>query len=236
MKATFIILLFISSCVMKIHAQQDSIQPKDGWKNTRNGNESFKKKDFPTAERHYREGVKTDTSYATANYNLGNALYRQKKYAEAERAYAESTSGINPDSLAKSWHNLGNAMLQQEKYQESINAYKQALKLNPKDEQTRHNLAFAQAKQKARQPPPNKNQKNQKDKKNQKNQQQKNEDGSQDKQKSKPSPGNKTQPSMSKDEAQRMLDALKDEERKTRNKMNSLKKSGAVSESNEKDW
>src|SRR6187551_3155863 len=116
MKNYFLILLFIPAFAIHLHAQQVPPQPKDGWKNTRKGNESFKKKDFASAEKYYRDGVDQDTSHATASYNLGNALYRQKKYSDAERAYAESTSGNNSDSLAKAWHNLGNSMLQQQKY------------------------------------------------------------------------------------------------------------------------
>lgn len=112
MKLKFLVLLSIPAFTLHVNAQQVTPQPKDGWKNTRKGNESFKKKDFASAERYYKEGVEKDTSHATASYNLGNALYRQKKYSEAERAYAESTSGNNPDSLAKSWYNLGNSMLQ----------------------------------------------------------------------------------------------------------------------------
>src|SRR5688500_9005137 len=110
MKTKFLVLLFISAFVMNMNAQQTPAppQPKDGWKNTRSGNENFKKNDFATAERYYKEGVEKDTSKTTASYNLGNALYRQKKYADAERAYAGSTEGNNPDSLSKAWYNLGN--------------------------------------------------------------------------------------------------------------------------------
>ncbi len=227
MKIKSLILFFISAFALSVNAQQLPPQPKDGWQNTRKGNESFRKKDFATAEKYYKDGVEKDTAAATSSYNLGNALYRQKKYADAERAYAESTAGNNSDSLAKAWYNLGNAMLQQDKYQESINAYKQALKLKPNDEQTRYNLAYAQAKKKARQPPPKQNQKNQK---NQKPQNKPQDQKDKEKAPSDPPPT----PSMNKDEAQRMLEALKDQEKKTRDRMNSRK--SKFSTSKEKDW
>ncbi len=225
MKIKALILFFISAFALSVNAQQLPPQPKDGWQNTRKGNESFRKKDFATAEKYYKDGVEKDTSSATSSYNLGNALYRQKKYSDAERAYAESTAGNNVDSLAKAWYNLGNSMLQQNKYQESINAYKQALKLKPGDEQTRYNLAYAQAKKKARQPPPKQNQKNQK----QQNKPQDKKDKEKNNEKNPP-----PAPSMNKDEAQRMLEALKDQEKKTRDRMNSRK--SKYSTSKEKDW
>ncbi len=231
-------LFFIVAFNLDLDAQQIVAPPKDGWSNTRKGNESFKKNDFATAEKYYQEGAEKDTNHATANYNLGNALYRQKKYDEAEKAYANATASTNADSASRSWHNLGNSMLQQNKLQESINAYKEALKLNPNDEQTRYNLAYAQSKLKAQQPPPKQNQNNQNKNQQQKpqpqkNQQQKQNQQNQDKQSSKDQQQN---PSMSKDEAQRMLDALKDQEKKTRDKINGRKNKSGYNKSKDKDW
>ncbi|MDQ3110561.1 MAG: tetratricopeptide repeat protein [Bacteroidota bacterium] len=239
MSYRFLLLFFLAAFAHDVNAQDPiAPQPIDGWKNTRKGNESFKKKDFGAAEKFYKEGAEKDTSHSTANYNLGNALYRQKKYEDAERAYASSTGGNNPDSLSKSWHNLGNAMLQQKKYQESINAYKQSLKLNPNDEQTRYNLAYAQSKLKAQQPPPKQgqNQKNQKQQQNQKQTQAQNSNQPKPPDKNQKAPPDQQEsPSMSKNEAERMLDALKDQEKKTRDRMNT-RKNKSLTPSNEKDW
>ncbi|HEU4719074.1 MAG TPA: tetratricopeptide repeat protein, partial [Bacteroidia bacterium] len=148
MLTVFTLLFFFSVA----NAQQPA--QKDAWKNTRDGNQSFKAGNFVQAEKHYREAVHSDTNKVVANYNLGNSLYRQRKYDDASRAYADGLNTKNADSLAKGYHNLGNALLQEKKYQESINAYKQSLKLNPKDENTRYNLAYAESKLKQNQPPP----------------------------------------------------------------------------------
>lgn len=43
----------------------------------------------------------------------------------------------------KIFHNLGNSFMEQKKYQEAVNAYKDALRNNPKDEETRYNYALA---------------------------------------------------------------------------------------------
>ncbi|MBK8414246.1 MAG: tetratricopeptide repeat protein [Bacteroidetes bacterium] len=51
----------------------------------------------------------------------------------------------DPKEKASSYHNLGNSMVKAQKYAESIDAYKKALKLNPADNDTRYNLAYAQA-------------------------------------------------------------------------------------------
>src|SRR4051812_40734870 len=109
MNYKIIFSLFFTVFVFQMNAQQ-VVQPKDGYKNTRNGNKSFKKGDYVNAEKYYTDATQTDTNKNVAYYNLGNALYKQKKYDEAAKAYSNSTAGTNADSLSKSWHNLGNSM------------------------------------------------------------------------------------------------------------------------------
>ena len=232
----YLLTFAFSALALPFFAQQPQTPAvkKDGWKNTREGNQYFKKQQYALAEEHYRTALEKDTSKATASYNLGNALYNQKKYSDAERAYADATAGTNADSLSRSWHNLGNAMLQQNKYQESINAYKQALKLKPNDEDTRYNLAYAQSKLKKQQPPPkNKNQKQQNNSKQK--QQPQNSKPNQKNQKNQQKPDQKQDQSMRPDEAQRMLDAMKDREKKTRQRMNNQKNKD-FKRSKDKDW
>ena len=50
------------------------------------------------------------------------------------------------DSLraAHAWHNLGNISFQEKNYAQSIEEYKNALRRNPKDDETRYNLRLAQ--------------------------------------------------------------------------------------------
>jgi tetratricopeptide (TPR) repeat protein len=46
---------------------------------------------------------------------------------------------------AQSFYNLGDCYLQQKNYEAAIVAFKQALKINPRDEDARYNLSFAAA-------------------------------------------------------------------------------------------
>ena len=85
-------------------------------------------------------------------YNLGNALYKQKKFPEAAEQYQllagqgekmiETPEG--KARLAEIYHNVGNIGMQSKEYAKSVEAYKQSLRLNPKDDETRYNLALAQ--------------------------------------------------------------------------------------------
>lgn len=229
--------LFVVTTVMA--QQKKPPVRRDPWKNTRDGNSAYQKNQYADAEKKYREGAAKDTTKNAANYNLGNALYRQGKYDQAEKAYADAMLGQNKDSLARAWHNLGNSLVQQGKYQEGINAYKQALKYHPADEDTRYNLAYAQKKLKKQQPPPqqNKNQQQKQKQQQQKQQQQQQQKQQQQKQQQKQQQQQQKQQdqAMNPDEAKRMLDAMKDEEKKTRNRLSNEKKEG-YRRSKDKDW
>lgn len=46
---------------------------------------------------------------------------------------------------ARAYHNIGNTYLEQKKWEDAIGAYKQSLKLDPTDADTKYNLAYANA-------------------------------------------------------------------------------------------
>ena len=134
----------------KLRAEAMQLIEKGGEVNTRLANEKFKEavKLYQDAEISYRKGMATTKNFPKSNYNLANSLYRQEKYEDAANSYkyvAEQKE--NDRSLrAKAYHNYGNSLLKQEKYKESIEAYKDALKLNPRDLDTKYNLEYARKK------------------------------------------------------------------------------------------
>ena len=215
----------------------------------RDGNKQYNQKKYSDAELNYRKGLeKNDHSYE-ANYNLGNALYRQDKLDEAAKYYSGSAA-LNKDKAAQqnAYYNLGNSLLKANKYQESVEAYKNSLKLNPKDEQSRYNLSYALSKlRQQQQQQQNKNDKNkdnkdQKQNKQQQQQDQKKQDEKKDQQQQqqdqKQQADNKQQqqpkPKISKEDAERMLQALKNDEKNLQKKL--AKKFDASTGNPEKDW
>ncbi len=213
----------------------------------REGNKEYKQKKYSDAELNYRKGMeKNDHSYE-ANYNLGNALYRQDKLEEAAKYYSGSAALKNDkEAQQNAYYNLGNSLLKSDKFQESVDAYKNALKLNPKDEQSRYNLSYALSKlrQQQQQQQQNKDDKNKDNKdnkdKNKQQQQQKDQQQKENKdQQQKQQADNKQQqqqqkPKISKEDAERMLQALKNDEKNLQKKL--AKKFDASSGNPEKDW
>ena len=113
----------------------------------RNGNQLYQNKKFGQAENKYKEALTKNKESKEAAFNLGDALYEQKKYEEAtEQFNATAKTAKDKKIQSQAYHNLGNSYLQNKKYEESINAYKNALKMNPDDDDTRYNLAYAKSK------------------------------------------------------------------------------------------
>lgn len=215
MKKIVLIFTLITFAITGILAQAEN-------NDIREGNRLYKEKKYQQAEIAYRRALQINKKSFEANFNLGNALYKQGKFSNALDQYnnAVAIESKDKNKLAAAYHNVGNALFNDKKYDESITAYKKSLKANPKADDTRYNLALAQAMLK----------KQQNDKKNQNKDKNKNKQEPQ-KQQQQPQP---QQPKMSKENAQQILDALMQDEKNTLDK---TKKQPAKTQKNsDKDW
>jgi Ca-activated chloride channel homolog len=215
----------------------------------RDGNRSYKNSKYADAEVSYRKALEKNKEFREGPFNLGDALYKQGRFGEAADQYNIAASRTkNADERAQALHNLGNSLLKSQKYPESIGAYKEALKLNPKDLDTKYNLEYAKAMLKQQQQQQQQQQKNDKnkddkqkqDKKDQQQkdqqQQQKQEDQKQDQQKAEQKDQQQAQQKkqqISKQDAERILEALKNEEKDVQKK---LHKKVPARVRVEKDW
>ncbi len=221
---------------------------------TRSGNKDFKKGNYSDAEVNYRKALEKKNNMPEATFNLGDAVYQQKRFDEAAKQFQLSAqTSTDPIVKAKAYHNLGNTHMAEQKYEDAIKAYKQSLKANPKDTDTKYNLAYAnsmlqQQQQQQNEKDKNKDNKNNKDDKQQQNKPQddKNKDQQQNDNKDQQAKGDEKdkdqqqkqqdqQPKLSKEEAEKLLQALQNEEQKANQKMqkaNAKPVDGKV----EKDW
>ncbi|MFC1733150.1 tetratricopeptide repeat protein [candidate division KSB1 bacterium] len=207
----------------------------------RRGNKLYNEGKYNAAEIDYRKSLEKKSDYTKAQFNLGNAMYQQKNYEEASKVFEGLTQkSMDAVTTAKAYHNLGNSYLEQKKFKEGINAYKNSLKLNPNDVDTKYNLAYAQRMlNQQQQQQQNKDQdQNQEDKKDQEQQnqdQQQQEQQKEQQQKQEQQQNQQQKGQMSKEDAERMLEALKNDELKTIEKVNKKKTKG-VQVQIEKDW
>ncbi|MHA4808268.1 VWA domain-containing protein [Flavitalea flava] len=200
----------------------------------RSGNRLYKKKQIDQSQKEYQEAVREAPDNAAANYNLGNAFFRKNNFEEAAKSYDASVQHSADNVVReKGFYNKGVAHIKQQKLAESIDSWKNALKLDPSDEEARENLQKALIELKKQQSQQQKNQKDQKDKKDKKDQKdQKDEKKDQD-QKKQQQP--KPQPSrLNKQQVEQLLKALQQKENEAQEKMNQNKVKS--SSQPEKDW
>jgi len=222
-------VVFILSLLVYSGLQAQSQQER---KYIREGNKKYAEQKFPDAEVNYKKAMEDQKKSLKARFNLGDAMYKQGRYQEAADIFSDlAASEKNKTDLSKIYHNLGNSLLMDKKIPESVQAYKKALLNNPDDMQTKHNLAFAQ--RLLQQPPPqqtknqnkqqNQNQNQQQNKKDQsgKNNNKDNQDkNKQQNQNQQNQQQNGSKQGMSKEDANRILQALQNDEKQTRDKMN----------------
>ncbi len=220
-------------------------------KNVRDGNKLYTKEKYTESEIAYRKSLEVNPRSLEGTYNLGNALYKQNKFPEAAEQYqllAGQTEYLltNPDNvpkLAQVYHNLGNIGMQNKEYDKSVEAYKMALRLNPKDDETRYNLALAQKLLQDQQNQEQEGQDDQQDE-NQENQDNKQDQQNQDQQQQQPEDKkeNKTQEQpqqneqMSQDNAQQILNAILQDEKDTQEKVKKAQMQQQERRKTEKEW
>lgn len=198
----------------------------------REGNRDYSKQRYEQAEVNYRKALERDSTDFRGQYNLAGDLYRQEKYSEAASHYQQALAaqGLSDKQRARTLHNQGNSMLknamqseQMEGLQQAVNCYQEALKLDPKNDDTRYNLAYArrllqQQQQQQQGGGQDQQQKDQQQKdQQQQNQQQQNQQQQQQnqpqQQEDQQQQQRQPQQSQRKQDAERMLDAVRNNER-----------------------
>lgn len=211
-KAAFIITGLLLSQIS--YAQEDNELVKTG-------NKAYTAKEYDKAVEQYNAALKKNAGNAAASYNLGNASYKAGKKEEAIAAYDDAMANLKtPVEKSNALFNKGVVLQNDKKLPECIDAYKQALRLDPSNEDARQNLQKALIQQKEEQ----KKKEQEKEKKEPKK-------DKQDKEKQDPKP----QPSkLSKQDAENKLKALQQKEKELQDKLHKV--NSATVTRPEKDW
>lgn len=218
LQKTYITLLFllVASSAFAQKTERDYL---------RSGNKLYNDSLFK-AEVDYRKALEINPKSTDAMFNLGNSLLMQQKAKEAMEQF-ESASKVekDKDKLAQIYHNMGVILQSSKQYPQCIEAYKESLRNNPKDDETRYNLALAQKLLKDQQQNQDQNQdKNQdqkQDQKDDKKDQNKNqqEQDKKDQQNQNQQQQQQNKDEMSKENAQQLLNAVMQDEKNVQDKV-----------------
>jgi len=211
------------------------------------GVDFYKEQKFADAEVNFKKGTEKSPDSFEAKFNLGDAYYKQQRYDEAIKSFQSAFVNARSDEeKAKIFHNVGNSLLKSQKVKESVGAYKEALKLNPNDQETKYNLSYAlnmlknqnqnqqnqnQDQNKDQQDQNQQNQDQQKQDQQKQDQQQQNQDQQQQNQQQQ-SQEQKEQ-ELTKQEAEKILEALKNNEKDLQKQLRKIKGQRVKTE---KDW
>ena len=234
-KKFYILSLLLMASTVQVFAQQKTDRDY-----LRSGNKLYNDSLFIKAEVDYRKALEINPKSTDAMFNLANALLMQQKAKEAMEQY-ESVSKIekDKDKLAQIYHNMGVILQSSKQLPQCIEAYKESLRNNPKDNETRYNLALAQKQLKDQQ-------QNQQNQDQQQQQQQKQEEEKQDQNKDQQEQEQKDQQQqnqqqqqqnkneMSKENAQQLLNAVMQDEKNVQDKVK--KQLQIQGKKLEKDW
>ncbi len=219
-QALFLIFLPLI-CSFTLYAQKENTT-------IRKGNRYYKEQKFDESENQYQQALQQSPNNAAANYNLGNTQFRKNSFDDAAKSYdATIAHSYDNDIKEKSFYNKGVATIKQKKLEESIASWKDALKLNPADEEARDNLQKALMEQKNKQ-------QQQKDNKKQEDKKQDNKKQDDKKQDQKQQEPQQQKSRLTKQQVEQLLKALQQKEKDVQDKMNQNKMK-TLSQP-EKDW
>jgi Ca-activated chloride channel homolog len=145
-----VVLAFLYITPVKAQSLQEENRKKERETNRllRDAEDKLGDNDFASAEASYREAVAKNENSVKARYNMANMYYGKEKPSQATSRLKQAAElAESKEDKHKIFHNMGNSFMEQKKYDEAVEAYKQALRNNPKDEETRYNLALAKQKQ-----------------------------------------------------------------------------------------
>jgi tetratricopeptide (TPR) repeat protein len=208
---------------------------------TRQGNRLYQEKKYDEALKRYTEAQKEAPDAPQLHYNLGNVYFRKGDLEKAGNEYRRALDSADPGLDPRAVYNLGNTFFTRQEYRDAIAAYQRALKLNPSDQDAKRNLELAllRMKQQQKQEPRGGDPKDEEKKEQQKQEQPTPSEGEQKKQdtpqKQQPQAGErKEKGSLSKEEAERILNALQEDEKENMKKQVAAAKEDQ--EEVEKDW
>ena len=222
------------------------------------GNDAYKKRDYKTALDMYHSAETDRPESPELKYNIAGAQHQEGGFKEAIDLYQGALKTTDIALEAQAQYNLGSTYYRMKDYQNAIRAFEESLKLDPKDMDAKFNLELArkmlkeqlssenqdnqqqkqdqkqqqqQQQQQDKQDQQNKDQQqNQQDQQNQQNQQDKQD---KDKQKQQQQSAQKDGKKMSKEDAERILNSLRDDEQDIQKK---VKREQTAGDYVGKDW
>ena len=221
--ARFFALVFLCALVALHSSTECEAWP---WSNEqRKAERHFRKNNFDQALRHYENARLKDPDNPALDYNVGNVFHMDNRFQEAISEYSKAVARSEPALKEMTQYNMGNTFYRMGDMNSAAESYIKALLENPEDYDAKHNLEMALRMIEQQQ----KKQQQQQNKQEEKEEEKEEESKSEEKEQPQPREGE-----LSKEQAERILDALNEQEKKERKELKKSKAKAKVYV--EKDW
>ena len=107
------------------------------------GHDPYLSGDYAAALEAYQLAQERSSESGEPFYNSGNVLYRTGEYEDSVQYFDESLKHAQGELRSSGFFNRGNALFQQQQFRQAVEAYKEVLRMNPNDEDAKHNLELA---------------------------------------------------------------------------------------------
>ena len=107
------------------------------------GHDPYLSGDYAAALEAYQLAQERSSESGEPFYNSGNVLYRTGEYEDSVQDFDESLKHAQGELRSSGFFNRGNALFQQQQYRQAVEAYKEVLRMNPNDQDAKHNLELA---------------------------------------------------------------------------------------------
>jgi tetratricopeptide (TPR) repeat protein len=192
------------------------------------GNNAFRQEQYDSALERYQMAEAERPESPEIDYDIAGVLHKQEKYEEAVERYNKALNSQDASVNSRAQYNLGNTYFRMDDFAKAIASYQKALEADPSDLDAKFNLELARRKLKDQLKPDEKQ--NKPDQQQQQQQQDKQQDKKQQDQKKQEQQQNEQQDQqdqqqaqeqkpISKEDAERILNALKDDEEDTQKKV-----------------
>lgn len=220
----------------------------------KNGNEAMARGDYRKALEYYHDAETDLPESPELEYNMAGALHYDGGYEEAVDKYQRALNSTDINTEAQAHYNLGNTLFRMQDYEKAIQSYQQTLEIDPDDMDAKFNLELARRRLKEQMQPQEKEQQqkqeqqedqqqqeqeqqeeqeNEDQEQEQEQQQQQDQEQDQQDQEQQPQPQPQDKDEMSREDAERILNALHDDEKEIQKK---LKRPQVTGDYAGKDW
>ena len=112
----------------------------------KNGNALYNKEKYSEAAKLYENAARLKPESSTANFNLADALYKERSYEKAISSCNKAIASQEADIVQKADYNIGNAEYRLGNKEAALQFYKRAIDLDPGDRDAKFNYEFLQIK------------------------------------------------------------------------------------------